>query len=183
MTRRQLHLTAQGEQRTYSGSAVDLWALGAVVFEMLHVVPAFVKGGATLSPDAGGGSIHSADVGTAAEIEVRIRQGLMEDDLRRTLTPAARGMLQGMLTIDPEDRFTATDVLQHRWIRKRRSLPAAVRDAAHERSGGEGRVMKREPAGVPAVLQRRSHQVVADPLALYDYQDMSAAIAAVADEN
>ena len=49
------------EGKPYSFES-DVWALGCVVYEMLHSVPAFVRGGGTLTPGTGGGAIAVADL-------------------------------------------------------------------------------------------------------------------------
>ena len=121
-----------------------------------------------------------ADVGTAAEIEVRIRSGDVE--MRRTLSPEARDVLLGMLTIDPSYRHAAADVLAHRWIRRRSSASRAAskpqrlvdsNDHQHDKWSQAPR-SSHASAGMPAVLQRRTQQVVQNPLALYDLTEMTA---------
>ena len=82
----------------YLGRPVDMWALGAVAYEMLHNRTAF----------------HG---NTEQDIEMRISMSGGYNDLRRSLSAAAKGLLQGLMCQEVAKRMTAADVLAHPWVR------------------------------------------------------------------
>ena len=79
-----------------------MWALGAVVYEMLHNVPAFH--GDTLN-----------------DIEIRIRSPAGHSAISKLASAAARSIVSQLLTIEPSSRPSAREVLEHPWLK-----PSAV---------------------------------------------------------
>ena len=78
----------QGEtKKGYAGHPVDMWALGAMVFEMLHNRIAF-------------------NGVSEQQLYQRIRSGT-HHAFRKDLSKEARGLIKGMLTVDPSKRTTA----------------------------------------------------------------------------
>ena len=73
------------------------WALGCVVYEALHNVPAYH------------GDTHD-------DIKVRIRTAGGHSPLSRLLSPAARGFVQSLLCIESGARPTAERLLSHAWL-------------------------------------------------------------------
>ena len=93
----------------YLGRPLDMWALGAILYEMLHTRPAF----------------HG---NTEQDIEIRICQSGGYNDLRRSLSSAAKSVVQGLLSIDVSTRLTAEEVLGSGWIVRASSRPLPVPD-------------------------------------------------------
>ena len=81
----------------YLGRPVDMWALGAVAYEMLHNRAAF----------------HG---NSEQDIEMRISMSGGYNDLRRSLSAAAKGLIQGLLCQEVAKRMTAAHVLAHPWV-------------------------------------------------------------------
>ena len=98
-------LTGCGKEEGYRGKPVDMWALGVVLFEIIHGKPAFY--GATLE-----------------QLETRIRAvSLAQFDA--TVSAGARALVQALLKAEPKERFTAKKVLEHSWI-KQGQHPVAI---------------------------------------------------------
>ena len=80
----------------YLGPPVDVWAMGAMVFEMLHGRPAF--NGVSLP-----------------QVEMRIR------DATKSLafevdSPDAKAFVKACLTASPAQRLDVHAALKHRWL-------------------------------------------------------------------
>jgi len=78
---------------------VDVWALGAVQYEMLHNRPCF-----------------SAE--SFAALEVRIYRAA-HAPLRKDLSAGAKSFVRAALAIEPGARLTAEGLGSHPWILKR----------------------------------------------------------------
>ncbi|CAN6353345.1 unnamed protein product [Urochloa humidicola] len=104
--------------RSY-GPAVDVWALGCVMAELLSGQPLF-------------------EADTEVEVLEQIKDlrdefdaiGLHVFDVLPELSQAGREVLAGLLRFDPEERLTAADELKHRWFAED-AKPAAVAKAEH----------------------------------------------------
>ena len=81
----------------YLGRPVDMWALGCVLFEMLHGLPAF-----------SGGSVE--------QLFTRIRAA-NHVPFAPDLPGEARSIISALLTRDPMERLTAAALLDEPWIR------------------------------------------------------------------
>ncbi|CAN6251320.1 unnamed protein product [Urochloa humidicola] len=104
--------------RSY-GPAVDVWALGCVMAELLSGQPLF-------------------EADTEEEVLEQIKDlrdefdaiGLHVFDVLPELSQAGREVLAGLLRFDPEERLTAADALKHRWFADD-AKPTAVTKAEH----------------------------------------------------
>jgi len=130
----------------YLGPAVDCWALGAVVYECLHSVPTFRRGG------------------NDDDTLVRIRSGDVE--LRRGLSHAARTLILGLLAVDVDTRWCADDVLAHGYAFTAASSPVLPASASIEAEVAPRALadVRRGRLGLPP----RARPAVHDPLLLYD---------------
>jgi cell division cycle 2-like protein len=77
------------------GPAVDMWALGCVMAELLIGMPLFVEG---------------------TEEEMLMRMPVDVEAFEGMLSPAGREILAGLLSYNPCERITAADALKHRWF-------------------------------------------------------------------
>jgi tRNA A-37 threonylcarbamoyl transferase component Bud32 len=86
----ELHASTTG--RTYLGAAVDCWALGALIYEMIHCKPAFT-----------GNSL--------ADLVARIRHATHEPFASGVGSPAARALVSALLEVKPKARCTAAEAM------------------------------------------------------------------------
>jgi cell division cycle 2-like protein len=89
-------------RRTY-GTAVDMWALGCVMIDLLFGEPLFKD--AETEDDV----LHRAR-------DLQYQMESMTDLLLPELSEAGHEVLRGLLSLVPEKRLTAADALSHRWF-------------------------------------------------------------------
>lgn len=84
------------------GPQADMWSMGCVVFEMLSGEPAF--------------SLKHCR--KERELYDKIRSGNynITGPEWSTVSPEAKELVKGLLTVDPSKRLCATEALQHRWV-------------------------------------------------------------------
>ncbi|CAN6282804.1 unnamed protein product [Urochloa humidicola] len=88
--------------RSY-GPAIDMWALGCVMAEVLTGEPLF--GGAETVDDMNA-KVKELGGMDAPELQASLRE----------LSEAGHEVLCGLLSVKPEKRLTATEALSHRWF-------------------------------------------------------------------
>lgn len=83
-------------------SKVDLWSLGVVVYIMLCGFPPFVE------DETGIESVYR-----------KIKSGILEfpHPYWSNISDEAKSLISNLLNINPVERFSATDALQHPWIK------------------------------------------------------------------
>ena len=97
------------------GPAVDMWALGCVMAELLTGQPLF-------------------EADTEEDVLQQIKDlrdefsttGLHVFDVLPELSQAGREVLAGLLRFDPDERLTAADALKHRWFTEDAESPAVA---------------------------------------------------------
>ncbi|VAH02330.1 unnamed protein product [Triticum turgidum subsp. durum] len=97
----------QLEGNRYYGQALDMWALGCIMAEMLT--------GATLF-------VAETEEELLAEI-YKLRDqitstGELDLEFLEELSEAGREVLTGLLSFNPDERITAAEALEHRWFSK-----------------------------------------------------------------
>ncbi|GAB9476969.1 Camk protein kinase [Globisporangium polare] len=90
--------------RSEAGAAVDVWALGVVLYIVL----------------CGRHPFDPTNDASDDEIAARIVVSDFDCDSREwiCMSPQAQDLIERMLTVDPSARITADEVLQHAWIRE-----------------------------------------------------------------
>jgi len=91
-------LTGAGAEGGYRGRPVDMWALGVVVFEILHGKPTFY--GANLE-----------------QLETRIR-AVSHAPFDAFVSAGARALVSALLKADPAKRLSAKKTLEHGWLKQ-----------------------------------------------------------------
>lgn len=82
-------------RESYAGFPVDIWALGALIFELMHAKAAF-RGN------------------TMEQLTIRILRASHEA-FDPKISPSARSLIKGMLQVDPTKRLKASAVTAHEW--------------------------------------------------------------------
>jgi len=90
--------------RTYT-MAVDMFALGCVVYCMLFANPPFMADVDTSDEDA-----------RAAEIDKKVILGLYQFPDSMPLSPEGRDFVERLLANQPEERMSASEALKHAWL-------------------------------------------------------------------
>ncbi|EDO39163.1 predicted protein, partial [Nematostella vectensis] len=90
----------------------DLWSLGVILYTMLSGQVPFQSSG----------SWYKSSTGFVMQ---RITQGDVRFDGQQwqSISPQAKDLIQGLLTVDPSQRLTVQEVLRHDWLRVETSLP------------------------------------------------------------
>ncbi|KAM3400964.1 hypothetical protein ACQJBY_005648 [Aegilops geniculata] len=97
----------QLEGKRYYGQAVDMWALGCIMAEMLT-----------------GGTLFVAETEGELLAEMyKLRDqitstGKLDLEFLEELSEAGREVLTGLLAFNPDERMTAAEALEHRWFSK-----------------------------------------------------------------
>ena len=109
-------------KESYAGPPVDMWALAAMVYEMLHGKPAFR-----------GNSME--------QLGIRIMR-VSHESYGPEAPSAARSFIKGGLVHDAAGRFTAAECIDHPWVVDHRvgysAPPAAVPQATGAPAAGPG---------------------------------------------
>jgi serine/threonine protein kinase len=94
------------------GKKVDIWAMGVVLYTMLHAQFPFVADG-------------------PAALFAKIKQGEFSFNPEAKLSPQAKDLITGMLSSNPALRMDINQVLQHPWLinEEARMAPAAENPA------------------------------------------------------
>ena len=90
-------LTGCGTEGGYKGKPVDMWALGVLLFEILHGKPTFY--GANLE-----------------QLETRIR-AVSHAPFDPQIAPGARTLVSSLLKADPGKRLSSKATLNHAWLK------------------------------------------------------------------
>ena len=94
------YLAPEMLQRTDYHKSVDIWALGVIVFVLLCGCLPF---------DEDSSKINSQD-------EIQKKFTLRFPKWSMNLSASAKDLLQNLLDIDPQSRFTAEQALAHHWV-------------------------------------------------------------------
>ena len=83
-------------REAYAGPPVDMWALGALVYEMLHATPAF-------------------RASSLAQLSMRILKA-SHGALGKETPPQARALIKRLLVVEPKARLSADELTRHAWL-------------------------------------------------------------------
>uniref|UniRef100_UPI00358FD5B2 serine/threonine-protein kinase Chk2-like n=1 Tax=Myxine glutinosa TaxID=7769 RepID=UPI00358FD5B2 len=89
-----------GKSKTGYGKAVDCWALGVILFWCLSGCSPFVE----------------CPVGTSMAEQIRSRHVAFDAQVWKTISQSARDLVTHLLTVDPSQRCTTQQALEHPWL-------------------------------------------------------------------
>jgi len=91
------------------GKQADMWSLGVILYIMLSGIPPFEEDG----------------------LYEQILEGKYEFDVREwtTVSPEAKELVRRLMTVNPKDRLSIEEALDHRWFR----IPSACQSPRPER--------------------------------------------------
>lgn len=99
----ELATASMTSRKGYGAYEVDLWALGAMIFELLEGRPAFSGCG-------------------LAQLNERIRKASTNEFTSKT-PPPAKALVKSLLRVEPTERRAAKDALAHNWFAQLASAP------------------------------------------------------------
>lgn len=101
----------QTTRRSGYDESCDLWSLGVILYTMLSGQVPFQRRG---SPS-----------NTAVNIVERIKKGdfKFEGNPWSAISQEARDLIQGLLTVNPSERLTISEVQNHKWLVSGRDIP------------------------------------------------------------